>query len=426
MQIIVIGGGWAGCAAALCAKMQGARVILLERTDMLLGTGLVGGIMRNNGRFTATEELIAMGGGQILKAIDGNLLHENIEFPGHKHASLYNVGTMEPVILRLLEKSGIDIRFGTRITDVELRGDKITAVTGKKAKEPLRIEGDVFIETTGTAGPPASCNKFGNGCAMCVLRCHSFGGRVSVAAKAGIKEMSGTKGAQIGAMSGSCKLHKESLSPELLDRLNKKGVAVVPIPTSKRLGGKLDLKACQQYALTDFEENIVLLDTGHAKLMSPFFPLEILRQIPGFENARYEDPYAGSIGNSVRYLGMSPRNDALKVDGIENLFCAGEKAGLLVGHTEAICTGALAGYNAVRFVKKEKALVLPDSLAIGDAIRHVRVRMREHGELAKKFTFSGSVYFERMKAKELYSTNLYHIAERVDRAGLRGIFSSEA
>jgi len=32
---------------------------------MLLGTGLVGGIFRNNGRFVAAEEAIAMGAGEV-------------------------------------------------------------------------------------------------------------------------------------------------------------------------------------------------------------------------------------------------------------------------------------------------------------------------------------------------------------------------
>ena len=55
MDVIVIGGGWGGVAAALEAASLKAETLLLERTDMLLGTGLVGGIMRNNGRFTAAE-----------------------------------------------------------------------------------------------------------------------------------------------------------------------------------------------------------------------------------------------------------------------------------------------------------------------------------------------------------------------------------
>ena len=73
-------------------------------------------------------------------------------------------------------------------------------------------------------------------------------------------------------------------------------------------------------------------------------------------------PMQGGVGNSIRYVGMAPRDDALKVEGIENLFCAGEKAGLLVGHTEAIVTGILAGYNAVRHVRREKPLILPSSI----------------------------------------------------------------
>ena len=44
-KVVVIGGGWAGCAAAISAKKAGADVVLLERTDLLLGLGNIGGIM---------------------------------------------------------------------------------------------------------------------------------------------------------------------------------------------------------------------------------------------------------------------------------------------------------------------------------------------------------------------------------------------
>jgi hypothetical protein len=225
-------------------------------------------------------------------------------------------------------------------------------------------------------------------------------------------------------MSGSCKVLKESLSGDITNQLNKEGVVVVPLPESQRLSGKLSIKSCQQYATSEFEQNIVLLNTGHAKLMSPFFPLDALRQISGFKYARFEDPYAGGLGNSIRYIGMAPRNDALKVEGVENLFCAGEKAGLLVGHTEAICTGTLAGCNAVKFIKKEKPLILPDNLAVGDSIRHVRTQMQSKEGLSLKYTFSGSVFFERMKKRGLYSTDIKQITERVEAAGVAGIFST--
>ncbi|HNQ02620.1 MAG TPA: FAD-dependent oxidoreductase, partial [Syntrophales bacterium] len=182
------------------------------------------------------------------------------------------------------------------------------------------------------------------------------------------------------------------------------------------------IKACQQYAIPEFQANLVLLDTGHAKLMVPFFPLTALRRIGGFENARYEDPYAGGLGNSIRYVAMSPRDDGLKVQGVANLFCAGERAGLLVGHTEAIVTGTLAGFNAVRHIRGEPPLNLPRSLAAGDAIGFVREQMTTEEGLGCKFTFSGSVYFERMKEKGTYTTDRKTVRERVEAAGLLGIF----
>lgn len=423
MKVVVVGAGWAGCAASLAARKNGAEVDLLERTDMLLGTGLVGGIMRNNGRFTASEEMIAMSGGELIQLTDQNSLHPEIDFPGHRHAWLYNVATMEPLVRTLLLKKGVRIHLATRVDEVEMKEGRILAVHAGRPKEKIRFDGDAFIDTTGTAGPPNQCAKYGNGCAMCILRCPSFGGRVSLTARCGIEEFVSRKGGRVGAMSGSCKLFKESLSREIVEEMERKGVAVVPIPAAFRSEGKLAIKACQQYALADFEENLILLDTGHAKLMTPFFPLEDLRQIPGFENARYEDPYAGGKGNSIRYLGMAPRDDALQVKGPENLFCAGEKAGLLVGHTEAITTGTLAGHNAARWIRREKPMILPDTLAVGDAIRFVREQMETEEGLSYKYTFSGSVYFDRMKARGLFSIDKKKIRERVGQAGLTDVFA---
>ncbi|HHV78152.1 MAG TPA: FAD-dependent oxidoreductase [Firmicutes bacterium] len=419
-KVVVVGGGWSGCAAAIAARKAGAEVLLLERTDQLLGTGLVGGIMRNNGRFTAAEEAIALGAGELFKACDSVARHVNVDFPGHKHATLYDVARIEPKVRGIVRDLGVDVRFETRVSDIEMEGKKITAVKGEDGEV---FTGDVFVECTGTAGPQGNCLKYGNGCCMCILRCPTFGPRVSIAAKAGIKEMMGGSAVgTVGAMSGSCKLLKESLAPEIVEQLDSKGVAVIPIPEELRKKDALTFKACQQYALPDFAENVVLLDTGHAKLMTSFFPLEKLRKIPGFANARFEDPYSGGRGNSMRYLAISPRSNALKTEGVDNLFCGGEKTGPMVGHTEAIVTGTLAGHNAVRWALGMELLELPTSLAIGDIIAYVGEQVKKPEGLRKKYTFSGSVYFERMKQLGLYTTDVAAIRERVRKAGLEGIF----
>lgn len=420
MKVIIVGAGWAGCAAAVTARKNGADVTLCERTDMLLGTGLVGGIMRNNGRFTATEEAVALGGGDLFEIIDTNCRHKNVNFPGHRHASLYDIAKTPMAVQRYLEKIGVKTLFECRITKVRMAGDAIAAIHADNGEW---LEGDAFIDATGTAGPINNCTKYGNGCAMCVLRCPSYGGRVSLTALAGVQEIQGRQpNGAVGAMSGSCKLHKESLSSELTEQLNKTGVVVIPVPEGLKEEHR-HIKACQQYALRAFAENLVLLDTGHAKLMSPYFGIERLHKIPGFENARYEDPYAGGKGNSMRFFAMAPRDNALRVEGVANLFCGGEKAGLLVGHTEAIVTGTLAGYNAARTAGGQEPLVLPRALAIGEAIAYVDEQMQTEKGLGLKYTFSGSVLFERIQALSLYTTDVAAIKSRVASLGLTGLFS---
>ncbi len=423
VKVVVVGGGWSGCGAAIAAAKAGAQVTLLERTDMLLGTGLVGGIMRNNGRFTATEEAIAMGANELYDATDATARHKNLDFPGHKHSSLDDVAKIEPAVEHKLTEAGVDWHLEARFADVVMDGKKIKAV---KTEDGTTYEADIFVDCTGTAGPQGNCMKYGQGCGMCILRCPSFGPRVSLAGKAGAPEFMGKKGdGSYGAMSGSCKLFKESLSKEIQDELNSKGVAVIPIPQHLRKSGVLAKKACQQYALPEFEQNVILLDTGHAKLMTPYYPLHNLRQIPGFEDARFEDPYAGGRANSMRYMAVSYRDNHLKVEGVENLFCGGEKAGLLVGHTEAIVTGYLAGANAVRYAAGKELIEIPTTLAIGDAIDYVGKQMRTEDGIKFKYTFSGSVYFKRMQELGLYTTDVAAIKDRVKKAGVEGVYNQK-
>ena len=332
MKVIIIGGGWAGVSAGISAKKAGADVHIYEKTDLLLGLGNVGGIMRNNGRYTALEELKVLGGYEFVNIIDSCCRHKDIDFPGHKHASLYDVNKIEGVIRDYVKSLGINIHMESRVYDVNFDGHKIKGIY---LSDETYVEGDVFIETTGTTGPMGNCLRYGNGCSMCILRCPAFGPRISISERCGVSDIQGEReGDVLGAFSGSCKLAKESLSEDIVKELNEKGVVVLKIPKEDINYKKLESKACQQYALKEFAENVILLDTGHAKLMTTYYPLEKLRKIKGLEHAKYVDPYAGSKGNSIRYLSVAPRTDDMKVNGVDNLFCAGEKSGLFVGHTE--------------------------------------------------------------------------------------------
>ncbi|EDS77886.1 FAD-dependent oxidoreductase [Clostridium massiliodielmoense] len=423
MKIVIIGGGWSGCAAAITAKKAGADVALYEKTDMLLGLGNVGGIMRNNGRYTASEELIALGAGDLINITDKNTRHKNIDFPGHEHAWLYDVNLIEAEVRNYLMDMGIDIHLISRVVNVEKEGNKIKGVY---LSNGTYIEGDAFIETTGTTGPMGNCLRYGNGCSMCILRCPAFGPRISISKRAGIEDLKGERADEVyGAFSGSCKLCKESIDSKIVKELEEKGVVILKVPKEDVNFDKLKVKVCQQYALKEFAENVILLDTGHVKLMTCFYPLQKLRKIKGLEHVKYVDPYAGGKGNSVRYLAITPRDNAMKVIGLDNLFCGGEKSGLFVGHTEAISTGSLAGANAVRHAAGKNMIVLPNETVIGDIIDFANKKFLKDKDKKSRFTFAGSIYFNRMKEIGLYSIDSKQIEDRITKLGLKGIFNEK-
>jgi len=423
--VVTVGGGWAGCSAAVSAARalgRKGRSILLERTDMLLGLGLAGGIFRNNGRFTAAEECLQMGGGGRLFAVmDGAARHRNVDFPGHRHASLYDIVQIEPDVRAFLAAEGVEVVTQARVTGVERGGRTLRAVSFQGG----RVAADAFVDATGSAGPPGNCIVHGRGCAMCALRCPSFGPRVGLAGLAGIGEWPATRpDGGLGSMSGSCDLLKESLEPPLRAELESKGLVVIPLPEGMHHEGDLDRKACQQYNLPEFGRNLVLLDTGTAKMMASFFALAELRRLPGMARARYEDPAAGGVANSVRFMAQVRHDAGLRVTGLANLFCAGEKSGPLVGHTEAVATGMLAGHNAARAALGAKALALPGSTVVGDLVACVTSAVRR-GKLDERYTFAGAAFFDRMVRRGLYVTDVEAVSARVAGSGLRGVFDRE-
>ncbi len=379
--------------------------------------------MRNNGRYTASEELIALGAGDLINLTDKYSRHRNIDFPGHKHASLYDVNVIEGAVREYIEDMGIEVFTETRVKDVDFDDGKIKGII---LADDTYIKGDVFVETTGSTGPMGNCLRYGNGCSMCVLRCPAFGPRISVSERCDVCDIQGERnGDELGAFSGSCKLAKESLSEDIREQLDKTGVVILKVPQEDINYDKLNSKVCQQYALKEFAENIILLDTGHAKLMTTYYPLKKLRKIKGLEKAKYVDPYAGSKGNSIRYLSVAPRSNDMRVNGVSNLLCGGEKSGLFVGHTEAICTGSLAGHNSVRQVMGMPLLIIPRSLAIGDIIAFANEKSNTRDGRKGRYTFAGSEYFKRMKDQGLYITDISEIEGKIKKLNLDNIFEQK-
>ncbi|MFC1968580.1 FAD-dependent oxidoreductase, partial [Chloroflexota bacterium] len=126
----------------------------------------------------------------------------------------------------------------------------------------------------------------------------------------------------------------------------------------------------------------------------------------------------------VSHLSVAFRDNAMKADGFDNLFCGGEKAGH--GSVDAaISTGYLAGYNAARTAFKQKPLVLPTSLALGDYIAYANKRFRTKEGRNSGYFMSWGEYWERMQKLGLYTDDADEIKGRVEKTGLTGILSNK-
>ena len=62
---------------------------------------------------------------------------------------------------------------------------------------------------------------------------------------------------------------------------------------------------------------------------------------------------------------------------------------------------------------------------VGEAIAWVREQMQTAEGLTKKYTFSGAIYFERMKELGTYTTDVATIRQRVDKVGFSGFFAQK-
>ena len=70
-------------------------------------------------------------------------------------------------------------------------------------------------------------------------------------------------------------------------------------------------------------------------------------------------------------------------------------------------------------------LQLPTSLLIGDFISYSNEEMHKKDGAKKRFTFAGSIYFERMKELGLYTIDKEIIKKRVEDVELLDIYNKK-
>ncbi len=158
-DLLVVGGGNAGCAAALAAARHGARTLVIERYGFLGGTAtaaMVGPWMT----FHAGSERVV---GGIAQEIVERLVRRGGS-PGHLHDASEYVPTITPfdpemhkaLLFEMMREAGVELLLHAWFLEAHVEGDRVTGVSVATVNGTRSYRARVVIDATADALVAAS------------------------------------------------------------------------------------------------------------------------------------------------------------------------------------------------------------------------------------------------------------------------------
>ena len=145
-DVAVIGGGFAGVAAAIAAAREGARVIIIEKSNCLGGAAtncLVNPFMPYKTKINGTVTELSAG---LFKTVLNKLKERNalsgLSFLEEELKLIFN---------EMLTEAGVDILFQAYLCGATMSEDRITELSFATVSGPLTINAEYFVDATGDA-----------------------------------------------------------------------------------------------------------------------------------------------------------------------------------------------------------------------------------------------------------------------------------
>ena len=156
-DVIVCGGGPAGCAAAISAAREGAKTLLLEGSSMLGGMASLGLV----NKFTPMSDGTNVVYGGLAEKIVSEMKSHMLHVPEERWDWVsIDYEWLKLIYDRMVVESGADILFQTHVTAVEMKDDRnidVIIVANKAGLSAYRAK--VYIDCTGDADLSAWAGK---------------------------------------------------------------------------------------------------------------------------------------------------------------------------------------------------------------------------------------------------------------------------
>ena len=156
-DVVVVGGGPAGIAAAVSAARHGARTLLVERYGFLGGMGTAGGVTnfaglygRRDGEMTQLVHGVA---DELLARIDalGGLNQPQDGLQGRIRVRPYDTSVYKCAADQLLLDAGVQLLFHALAAAVVMEGARIAALVVETKSGRQAIRANAFVDGSGDA-----------------------------------------------------------------------------------------------------------------------------------------------------------------------------------------------------------------------------------------------------------------------------------
>ena len=145
-EVIVVGGGPAGCSAAIASARKGAKTLLIEASGCLGGLG-TNGLVPAWCPFTDKQKI-------IYKGIAEEIFLEAKKGVPHANPNSFDWIAINPEYLKLVYdtkvcEAGATILFNTSLCAVDMNGDEVNAIIVSNKAGLTAYKAKVYIDCTG-------------------------------------------------------------------------------------------------------------------------------------------------------------------------------------------------------------------------------------------------------------------------------------